>query len=259
MTHAGKAAGRCLDVAGVTDTGRSRHHNEDALLMDSDLGLFAVADGLGGRRAGEVASAVALDRLAAVVRQCHGPGLLDPERAVILCAALHEADRAVWEEAIGRPERSGMASTAVVAWIVGSGLEVANVGDSRAYLLRSGMLSQISLDDSAIAELRRAGRLPDDPARWPPRQMITRALGAAAATEPHSAHRDLTPGDRVLLCSDGLTEMLADGEIEEVLGRRLDPAEACDVLVRVANERGGLDNITVVLIEMCGNGSECEG
>jgi PPM family protein phosphatase len=228
--------------------GRVRAGNEDSLLVDPSLGLYVVADGLGGHRAGEVASALAVERIHERVRRGSAAG---EEPAAVLARALLDAHDAVRQAADGGPELTGMGTTAVVGWISGADwLWLASVGDSRAYRLRAGVLDQLTEDDTLFEELRRAGELPADPLAWPPRQQLTQALGPSPAVVPRVSDFRLTAGDRILLCSDGLTDMLSDAEIGLLLSGELAPQQVCDALVEAANQRGGRDNITVALIEV---------
>lgn len=244
-----------LRAGSATDPGRVRARNEDALLLDADLRLYAVADGLGGHRAGEVASAVAVDTIRDVVGA--GAGSADCDRRQswgLLVDALMQADAAIQHDSALHDERAGMGSTAVVAWFPsGPTLVLANVGDSRGYLLRGGELRQLTQDHTVFEALRRAGRLSDVPDEQPPRQVLSQALGAGTGVAPSVACQATATGDRVLLCSDGLTDLLTDAQIAKVLAAM--PGEvqrACDELVCEANSRGGFDNVTVVLIEVGG-------
>jgi protein phosphatase len=230
-----------------------RTHNEDALLVDVDLGLFAVADGLGGHRAGEVASALAVHTVLHVVREGAAAARPDPDRcADLLVEALVHADAAIRLDSATRDERAGMGSTAVIAWVAdGRTLVMANVGDSRGYLLRRGRAHQLTQDHTVLEQLRRAGRLSDLAEQQPPRQILSQALGPGDGVAPDVVIETTDPGDQVLLCSDGLTDMLSDADIAEVSAAAgSGPQARCDALVREANRRGGFDNVTVVLVEV---------
>jgi serine/threonine protein phosphatase PrpC len=238
-----------LHHGAATDPGSVRATNEDACGVDPEIGLFVVADGLGGHRAGEVASAVAVERFRAVVRANAAAG--EDRREAVLRDAIAAAHEAVRDAALHDPTRFGMGTTMAVAWVGGSGsMWVANVGDSRCYHLRGDDLAQLSLDHTLLEELRRAGMLPDDPLSWPPRTELTQAVGLAGSVVPHLEERRAEPGDRILLCSDGLTDMLADEEIRAVLVRRVGPERTSEALVQEANLRGGLDNTTVVVVDV---------
>jgi PPM family protein phosphatase len=231
-------------AAAVTDTGRRRMRNEDAFVCRPPL--FAVADGMGGARAGEVAA-----RLAATALEEAGTGTKGEEGVVTL---IEEANRRIWERAVTDPATSGMGTTVTAALVDAAAGQVAigHVGDSRAYLLRGGSLEQLTTDHSLVAELVESGVLtPEEAERHPQRSAITRALG----TEPSVRVETFTVageiGDLFLICSDGLSAMLGDDEVADALeaaGR--EPAVAAETLIAAANAQGGEDNITVVLFEL---------
>lgn len=227
-----------------TDTGRRRVRNEDAYVFEPPL--FAIADGMGGARAGEVAAGIA----AAALRE----GRRDAIDEATLEASIAEANRRVWERSLADPATAGMGTTVTVALVDAAAGEVVfgHVGDSRAYRLRGDELEQITTDHSLVAELVESGVLtPEEAERHPQRSAITRAVGTESAIEVDVFRAPAELGDLVLLCSDGLTDMLSEEEIAAALveaGR--DPEAAADRLVAAANARGGEDNITVVLFEL---------
>ena len=231
-------------AAGLTDTGRRRRQNEDAFVCDPPL--FAIADGMGGAQAGELAS-----RLAAAAIE-EGGSALDGEAAVV--GIVRTANARIFERALHDPTVAGMGTTATVALVDerAGRLTLAHVGDSRAYLFRDAALEQLTTDHSLVGELVRTGRLTEEEAAvHPHRSVITRALGTDADVEVDARTVDLAPGDVVLLCSDGLSAMVRDEEIVRVLeATGADPHVAADSLVRAANEAGGEDNVTVVLFEV---------
>ena len=238
-------------AAGITDTGRRRLRNEDAFVCEPPL--FAVADGMGGARAGEVAA-----RLAAAALEEAGPHVHGAEGIVEL---IREANRRVWEHSRGDPATAGMGTTVTAALVDASSgtVAVGHVGDSRGYLLRDGVLEQLTTDHSLVAELVESGVLtPEEAERHPQRSAITRALGTDPTVDVDAFTIDARPGDLFLLCSDGLTTMLADEEIAAVVEEaRGDPGRATKALVAAANTRGGLDNVTVVVFEILeGDGHE---
>ncbi len=234
-----------LRAAGATDVGLVRSSNEDQLLVAEPL--FAVADGMGGHAAGEVASLTAIEALlVAFDGNRSADGLLD---------AVRDANRAVWEQARERPELRGMGTTMTALALVEKDgddvLVVVNVGDSRAYLLRDGELDQLTEDHSVPEELRRAGRLSaQEAASDPRRHVLTRVLGVDPEVEVDSFELIPYRGDRLLLASDGLFGDVADDRIAAVLRRRSDPEKAAKDLVALANEAGGADNITVVVVDV---------
>jgi PPM family protein phosphatase len=228
----------------LTDTGRKRLRNEDAYVFEPPL--FAIADGMGGARAGEVAAGLA----AAALRD----GSRDIDDAEGLEAAIDEANRRVWERSIADPETAGMGTTVTIAVVDAPAERVlfGHVGDSRAYRLREGALEQITTDHSLVAELVESGVLtPEEAARHPQRSAITRAVGTERAIEADVFSVPALPGDVFLLCSDGLTDMLLEEEIAGcIVDADGDPERAARALVAAANARGGEDNITVVLFEL---------
>ena len=230
--------------AGVTDTGRRRMRNEDMLVRRPPL--FAVADGMGGARAGEIAARLAAAALEEATTEATG------EEAV--ASLIEEANRRIWERSLADPATAGMGTTVTAALVDQAGAQVAigHVGDSRAYLLRGDALQQLSTDHSLVAELVQSGVLtPEEAERHPQRSAITRALGTDPAVEVEVQTVAGETGDLFLLCSDGLSVMLGDDEIAaaiESAGR--DPQAAGEALVAAANAHGGEDNITVVLFEL---------
>jgi PPM family protein phosphatase len=234
---------RIADSAGTTDAGRKRRRNEDAFVHDPPL--FAVADGMGGAQAGEVASRLA----AAAFREFHEADELDPEERV--AAIIQEANRRIYERARSDAQASGMGTTITAALLVGNAVAVGHVGDSRAYRLRGDRLEQLTEDHSLVADLVRSGRLTAAEAdTHPQRSVITRALGTDPEVDVDTFTVDAEPGDVFLLCSDGLTTMVADEEITETIRAADDLAQATKALVKVANRAGGEDNITVVLFSL---------
>lgn len=231
-------------AAGVTDTGRRRLRNEDAFVCEPPL--FAVADGMGGARAGETAA-----RLAAAALEESGGRASGQEGLVALIV---EANRRIWEQAVGDPSKAGMGTT-VTAALVDSGagtVAIGHVGDSRAYRMRAGVLEQLTTDHSLVAELVSSGVLtPEEAERHPQRSAITRALGTEPSVDVEAFTVAGEPGDVFLICSDGLPTMVSDGGVAAaILSAEGDPGRAAEALVAAANARGGEDNITVVLFEL---------
>jgi PPM family protein phosphatase len=229
-----------------TDVGRARSGNEDSYYCGRTV--FAVADGLGGHQGGEVASAAAVEPLAAL----DGREFADPgEAAEALAAAIREGNAAILERAAGDPGLWGMGTTVTAAALAGERhLQLAHVGDSRAYLLRDGSLEQVTTDHTVVGELVRRGRLtPEQAAIHPERSILTRAVGLDPRVPVDTPDPlELRDGDQVLLCSDGLTEAVADDRIAELLSAQADGGAACRSLIDAANAAGGPDNITVVLL-----------
>jgi PPM family protein phosphatase len=236
-----------LRSAGVSDTGRRRRRNEDSYVCEPPL--FAIADGMGGARAGEVAS-----RLAASVLQEAGGRQLSREELVGLMV---EANRRVFERSNEDEETSGMGTTMTVAIVAGTTITFGHVGDSRAYRVRGGAIEQLTDDHSLVGELVRSGRLsPEEAEVHPQRSVITRALGTEPDVDVDTFAVEAEPGDLYLLCSDGLTDMLSDAEILRLLDGADDLDAAARRLVEGANSSGGEDNITVVVFELAATDAE---
>src|SRR6266511_241193 len=232
---------------GLSHPGRKRRHNEDAWVCAPPL--FAVADGMGGARGGEIASRVAATALG---EEVNGNG---EERVVAL---IQEANRQVFDRANEDSDASGMGTTITVALVEDGVISIGHVGDSRAYLIRDGKLEQLTEDHSLVAELVRSGRLsPEEAETHPQRSVITRALGTDPDVDVDSFSIEGKPGDLFLICSDGLTSMVGDEAILDVVERyRNDLDEAAKELVSAANRGGGEDNITVVFFEIADQGPE---
>ena len=240
-----------LRWGGATDVGQLRSVNQDSMLLGPDV--FVVADGMGGHQGGEVASALAVEAIEAVAERLPGASVTE------LITAVQDANGFVYARSTQDPSLSGMGTTLVaIASVVEDGeerLAIVNVGDSRAYRLAGGELQQITEDHSLVAELVRDGRISEEEAAvHPQRNIVTRALGIEESIPvddfqilPHS-------GDRYLLCSDGLTNEVEERDIAVVLRTIDDPDEAARELVRRANEHGGRDNITIVIVDVLDDG-----
>lgn len=226
-----------------TDIGCLRDHNEDSLVVTPPL--FAVADGMGGHAAGEVASEIAVRVLSE----------LAPEHSDVeaLGRAIEEANRAVIQAAREGRGRQGMGTTMTAAMLEGERLVIAQVGDSRAYLLHQGKLQQLTRDHSLMADMIEAGQLTPEEARThPQRSVITRALGSDAHLHPDIYEINVETGDRLLICSDGLSGMIFDDQIENTLRRVQDPQRCASQLVNEAIAAGGHDNVTVIVADVTG-------
>jgi len=232
---------RRASYAGLSDTGRVRTHNEDTVLLSPPV--FAVADGLGGHHAGEIASLVAIETLAE-----HAPSRLD---AKALGRAVRAANRAVLQAAADGQGHSSMGTTLTAAMVDGTSIVVAHVGDSRAYLFHANRLEQITNDHSMIADMLRQGSITVEESRvHPNRSIITRALGSDPNMRTDIYEVDAEPGDRLLLCTDGLTGMLSDAKIADALSAYGDADSAARALIDAANAAGGHDNISVVIVDI---------
>jgi len=238
--------------------GRVRTNNEDCYKIVEPLDLFVLSDGMGGEAHGEIASAMAVET---VVNHCldieSNPaarviGKVDPNwsaRTRRLSTAVHLANKNIFKSAEEDPDRHGMGATLTAAWIDGAKLSIAHVGDSRAYLLRSGSLLQLTRDHSLVAEQVRRGILTAAEADESEMQsVLLRALGAQAEIEVDAEEHTLFPRDVLLLCSDGLTRMVTEPEIAGTLQAEPDPTKAAQRLVDLANEQGGADNVTVIVV-----------
>ncbi len=234
-------AARIPGVGALTDPGLTRPQNEDGFIVEPPL--YAVADGMGGHRAGEVASRVALAELLA-----NAPRTADGKA---LARAVRAANRAVIESADKSRTRSGMGTTMTAAMVDGTHISIAHVGDSRAYLLHDGRITRVTEDHSMVADLVRQGVLTEEDARFhPQRSVITRALGSDRNMLADIYEVEACAGDRLLLTTDGLTGMLPDDYIADLLLADGDPQDAAAKLVEAANRAGGYDNITVIVVDI---------
>ncbi|MEO9224163.1 MAG: Stp1/IreP family PP2C-type Ser/Thr phosphatase, partial [Acidimicrobiales bacterium] len=236
-------------IGAASDVGRVRSNNQDSKLVTDDL--YAVADGMGGHLGGEVASAIAVETLRSSVSEPTIDGVISGVRM---------ANRAIYTRSASDPDLRGMGTTlcAVARVEVDGGhdqLTIVNVGDSRGYLLRGGDLTQITRDHSLVEDLRAEGRLTaEEAAVHPHRNIVTRALGIDPDVEVDHTEVDPLPGDRYVLCSDGLTNEVTLDKLGATLRRLADPQDAADELVRLANDNGGRDNITVVVVDIVEGG-----
>jgi protein phosphatase len=255
-----------ITSGGVTSVGRVRTNNEDCFRILAPDNLFVLSDGMGGEAHGEIASALAVET---IVKHCLEPvdkdatlvfGDVSPtwsEKTRRLATAVHLANKSIYESAQAHPEQHGMGATLTAGWIDGPRLSLAHVGDSRAYLLRSGALQQLTSDHSLVAEQVRRGILTlAEAERSEMQSVLLRALGAHPEIEVDAEEHTLFGRDILLLCSDGLTRMVTEPEIAGTLQAEPDAVRAAERLVELANEQGGADNITVVVIRV---GSESKG
>lgn len=239
---------------GITDVGLKRGHNEDNYLINEELNLYVVADGMGGHAGGEYASAIAVNTVEEVVTSLESeasPELDSDDPVEItrhkLTQSIRLAGRRIFEKAKEQPEYHGMGTTVVVLLVRAGNAYVAHVGDSRVYMQRSGKLEQVTEDHSLIAEKIRHGLITPEEARsHKMRNVITRSLGYQEDVEVDVSVRAVRRGDTFLLCSDGLSGMVEDGEIQEHLAK-LSPQPAARALIELACQRGGDDNITTII------------
>ncbi len=236
-----------VEQAGRTDVGRQRSANEDSLVLKPPF--FAVADGMGGAKAGEVASAMATEAFGGDLDSAEAP-------EVQLARMMREANRRIYDLAVSDEAHRGMGTTLTAAKVIGDDISLGHVGDSRAYRLRAGDLEQLTRDHSLVAELERTGQITAEAAEHhPQRSIITRALGPEPEVEVDTYTVTAKDGDVYLLCSDGLTGMVSDDELGSILRSAKQLDDAAETLVRAANQNGGRDNITVVLFRL----GEAEG
>jgi protein phosphatase len=246
-----------ISAAGRTEVGCVRRHNEDNFLLEPELGLFVVADGLGGHAAGEVASRIVVDRIGDFIghtaeRDRTWPVEYEADLSYDgnrLKAALLLADQGIQDDIRANPERESMGSTVVASLVHGDRMTLVHVGDSRAYLLNPDGIQQVTRDHSWVADQVASGALtPEEARRHPFRNVITQALGNGGELDVAIQELQVNELDRLLLCSDGLSGMVQDEEIWEIVHKAPDVDAAAGELIAKAMENGGEDNITVVLV-----------
>ena len=246
-----------LKVGAATSVGRVRPINEDAFLARAEQGLFVVCDGMGGAAAGEVASRLAIETIGAALDTTPAgePKAGYRPRTSHLGRAIEQANRAIFERAKADTEHAGMGTTVVGAWIDDNVVSLAHVGDSRAYLSHRSGLDAVTSDHSLVEAQVKAGLIDREQSLQSEHQnVLLRALGRDPEVDVELSEVTVGPGDRLLLCSDGLTRMVGDTALAAALDRfRGNPQGACDHLIAAANESGGPDNITVIVVEVQGS------
>jgi protein phosphatase len=248
-----------VTAAGISDVGRKRKSNEDSYHIDPERGLFIVADGMGGHVAGEVASRLAVDTIQEFLRMSDAdseitwPFEFDESLSAggnRIQAAIHLANREIVRHMQAQEDTRGMGTTVVTAVVADDACCIGHVGDSRAYLIRDGRIQQLTRDHTFVNEQVEKGFMSRAEAeRHPARNILTRAVGSTEELRVDLSETRLQPGDRILLCSDGLSSMVDDPAILDAVQKHADLQEACKSLVALANERGGWDNVTAVLIQ----------
>lgn len=224
----------------MTDIGRVRARNEDSFLIDPDASLYVVADGMGGHAAGDVASQTAVAAFSAAFHETGS-----------VLTAMQSANRAVIERAAAEPGKAGMGTTLTAVHLRGRRMSLAHVGDSRLYRLRAGELSQITRDHTVAQDMIEAGTLTRLGAmHHPANSMLTRSLGSRGDVDVDLLEEELRPGDVLLLCSDGLTGMITDADLASILDQDKPLEGIATELIEAANLRGGLDNITALLVRV---------
>jgi protein phosphatase len=239
-----------MKVGYKSDVGKVRDNNEDSLFVDERQGLFIVADGMGGHQGGEVASRMAVE----IVRDFLNDKILSSDKKEdfykLLMEAIFAANESVRLKAEGDINLKGMGTTIVIALCRNDNLYISHVGDSRAYLIREGNIKQLTEDHSVVAQMVKAGMMTDEEARRHHlKHILSQALGTSAYLAPSFQMLNMEEGDYILLCTDGLTDMLNDQEIlSSILACNGEPEKGCELLVNEANRKGGKDNITVILL-----------
>ncbi|MBO9665826.1 MAG: Stp1/IreP family PP2C-type Ser/Thr phosphatase [Bdellovibrio sp.] len=230
----------------LTDKGLKRESNQDSCLVNKELGLFIVADGMGGHSGGEVASSMAVETVEEIMLQAEAPSKSPRE---LIQQSYEESSRRIYDKAANeRPELTGMGTTMVMAYLRGKHLYVGNVGDSRCYMFKKPNLWQITEDHSLINEQLRAGVMSEEQIRQlVGRNVITRSVGYERETYPDIIEREVAPGEMFLLCSDGLSGLVEDKKISEILNKNT-PDKIVKACVEQALANGGDDNVTVMLI-----------
>jgi PPM family protein phosphatase len=240
-----------LSVAAATDVGRIRSGNEDSLYADADpeRGLFIVADGMGGHAAGEIASEMAVQIVAR--EMVHTRDLNGEEPLTAMSGALRSANRAIFERTIVEADKQGMGTTASCLMLGTGRYVIGHIGDSRIYLLRDGSFRQVTKDHSYVQEQVDAGFLTPEQARYHPySNVITRCVGANAAVEADVMNGEIKPGDIWLVASDGLTGMVEDPQLKKIMETKSTPGAMVNSMINEANKRGGLDNITAIVVQV---------
>jgi protein phosphatase len=242
-----------LKYAAGTDKGLIRETNEDScnIIRDSrnDIYAFIIADGMGGHNCGEIASGTAVEYISAYFEDHAGDFLSAADRGAALKELVQDANSQVWEKSLESPETNGMGTTLTMAVVAGNTATVAHVGDSRLYLVREGRLQQVTNDHSYIEELVRKGTLTREEAdNHPGRNIITRAIGSSPELEVDIFSLTMLINDILVLCTDGLTNMVGEDEIGGT-AQSNDPEAACKQLIEAANRNGGEDNVTVIVIK----------
>lgn len=247
-----------IEIAGISDVGCTREHNEDFIAWDNDLGLIVLADGMGGHNAGEVASKMAVENIINNIKGSFGffaetdDEILDEDIVSMSLEAISEANYSIFNSASQHPEYKGMGTTLVMALFNGKSVTISHVGDSRLYRYRDSQFEQLTTDHSLYQEMITGGYMTEEEAGQSlNKNMITRALGINDEVEVDVQQQDVQEGDVFLLCSDGLTDLLNDEEISSsIVSSSGDIKSAAETLVNQANDKGGLDNISVILMNV---------
>ena len=243
-----------IEIVGLTDVGRARDHNEDFIAWEKGLGLLLLADGMGGHNAGEVASKMAVESIAQEIKGSsgllkEGAQSMDEDAVCLSMGAISNANQSIFSEAATQPQYAGMGTTLVMALFHEATITIAHVGDSRLYRLRKGVLEQLTVDHSLYQEMIQGGYMSAEEAEKKlNKNMITRALGINIDVDIDVQQQTVETDDIILLCSDGLTDLVSDLEIQLTLANsKSDIKMAAEKLVAKANDKGGIDNISIII------------
>lgn len=242
-----------MKACGLTDTGLCREDNQDSIFHSAqeDFPLFIVADGMGGHNAGRIASSMAVD----IIKEnfIKNKENLASRDDIIACIteSIHQANEEIYNQALSIPQYAGMGTTLTMAYIFEDRIYIGHVGDSRAYYIDASGMKQVTEDDSLVNELVKNGSISEEEALiHPKRNIITKALGTYMELDFELKILGYRPGDYFLICSDGLTNMVRDNTIFDIISNEEEVELACNKLVQLANDNGGKDNITVIIVEL---------
>lgn len=236
-------------VGAKTDPGMVRKHNEDTYLIDDKINLYLLADGMGGHRAGEVASQIAIDTVHDFILKSIKED--DIKTDLILNKSIYYANKAIQNKSNKDISYHGMGATIIAAWFPTNWdiLWIVHVGDSRAYLLHEDKLTLLTEDHTIFNRLKKANLLPENPSKWPSKNILSQALGSSQIVVPDVNKYKINKQDRIMLCSDGVSNMINKKEILNYLEMLVHPQVICEEIIQAANTKGGKDNITVIIIQ----------
>lgn len=240
-----------MRIAALSDIGLARVRNEDVFYFDPVRGIVVIADGLGGAKAGEIAAAMAVNIVSSRLCSAVDQGLVDVALADEMHLTLQRASEEIYQSASQREEWQGMACSLIAAVLESNSCLIGHAGDTRAYLFVDDSLHQMTVDDTPVGALVKRGYLLPERARVHHlKNFLTKSLGSKAVVEANIIHFPIRPNERLLFCSDGLWSMLEDDQIQEILAEENNPETACSKLVAAANEKGGQDNVTAVVVNI---------
>jgi protein phosphatase len=244
-------------VSVKSNTGLIRTVNEDSFFVNTDYenlpDIFIIADGMGGHNAGEIASKTAAEFTGEVLVNTPGALIDEDNIETNIIEAMEKANQKVFEMSKSKSENSGMGTTLIVSILLGKKLYIGHIGDSRVYLIRDNKINKITSDHSLVEELLRSGTLTKEEAEnHPKKNIITRAIGCSLVIDVDTYKQDVKEGDTILMCTDGLTNMVNESEIKNIIEKETDVDIASENLIKAANKNGGEDNITVILFKIDG-------